>query len=311
MPEIRAGVETHVLWGKETTYATEATTIDKHFGHMQSLLQNIRRNLLEWRSFKGSSGGGRSPAAILPGRFDFTLTADFKPTNFDFLELCLGSVTGTGTGGDPFIYTPSASQPSFTIADNYDTTVDSSRKMLGCKINTWTIRALIGEPASVTLDILGGDMTKGTVLETNVALSSVDPFNFTQGDIEMPDASPISNIIDSFELVSLNNVELLHGVGNKTAQNALGKMRDFKVNLALKYYDDTWGDLFLGSSTAVTAPSNIASVTLVLDNGTQSLKLKLTDLKIVNLDPGATVAEVVTEGMVLSAKSMTAEEVIV
>ena len=311
MAEIRAGVETFVLWGIEATFGTEAVTIDKQFGFLQTFTQNIRRNLLEYRAFKGSDGGGRSPAALLPGKFDFTLTTDFKPVSFEFLELVLGSVSGAGTAGDPFIYTPVADQPSFTVADNYDTTTDSSRKMLGCKINSCTIRAVVAETASVTLDILGGDMTKGAVLESNVTLGTVDPFNFSQGDVEIPDTTPITNIIDSFELVITNNVELLHGVGNLTAQNSLAKARDFKVNLTLKYFDDTFMDLLLGSSSAVTDPSNIATVTLKLDNGTQFIELKLTDLKFVNLDPGATLTEVVTEGITLSAKNMTAVERII
>ena len=126
MAEIRAGVETFVLWGTESTFGTEATTIDKQFGFLQTLTQNIRRNLLEYRSFVSTDGGGRSPAVLLPGKFDFNLTADFKPTDFAFLELALGQVSGVGTGGDPFIYTPIATQPSFTVADNYDTTVDST-----------------------------------------------------------------------------------------------------------------------------------------------------------------------------------------
>lgn len=308
MAEIRAGVETFVLWGIESTFSTEAPTIDKHFGFLQTLTTNIRRNVLEYRAFKGADGGGRSPSAILPGRFDFTVTADFKPTNFDFLELVLGSVSGVGTSGDPFIYVAVASQPSFTISDNYDTTLDSSRKMLGCKINSATIRAVVGETASVTLDILGGDMSKSGSLTTNVNLPTVDPFNFTQGDVELPDSTPIDNIIDSFEVVITNNIELLHGVGNITAQNSLGKARDFKVNLTLKYFDDTFMDLMMGNASAVQEPSNIASITLKLDNGTQFVELKLTDLKFVNLDPGATITEVITEGMVMSAKNMTAEE---
>ncbi len=311
MAEIRAGVETFVLWGIESTFGTEAPTIDKQFGFLQTLTTNIRRNLLEYRSFLATDGGGRSPAVLLPGRFEFTLTTDFKPTAFDFLELVLGSVSGVGSSGDPFIYAASASQPSFTVSDNYDTTVDSSRKMLGCKVNSCTIRSTVGEPASVTIDILGGDMTKSVSLTSNVALPTVDPFNFSQGDVEIPDTTPITNIIDSFELVITNNVELLHGVGNLTAQNSLAKARDFKVNLTLKYFDDTFMDLLLGSSSAVTDPSNIATVTLKLDNGTQFIELKLTDLKFVNLDPGATLTEVVTEGITLSAKNMTAVERII
>ena len=311
MAEIRAGVETFVLWGIESTFGTEAPTIDKNFGFLQTLTTNIRRNLLEYRAFKGADGGGRSPAAILPGKFDFTVTADFKPTDFAFLELALGSVSGVGSVGDPFIYTPVATQPSFTISDNYDTTVDSSRKMLGCKVNSCTIRSTIGEPASVTLDVLGGDLTKSASLTSTVNLPTVDPFNFDQGDIEIPDSTPIDNIIDSFELVITNNIELLHGVGNITAQNSLGKARDFKVNLTLKYFDDTLMELMMGNSSTVQSPSNIATLTLKLDNGVQFVELKLTDLKIVNLDPSATVTEILTEGLTLTAKSMTAVERIV
>ena len=67
----------------------------------------------------------------------------------------------------------------------------------------------------------------------------------------------------------------------------------------------------MGTSSTVADPSNIATLTLKLDNGTQFIELKLTDLKFVNLDPGATVTEVLTEGMTLSAKNMTAVERIV
>lgn len=266
----RAGIDTYLLYGVETTYATKASSINTHFGIVQSFTPNNRNALIETRGFQGTTTGGRDLIRALGGQVEVTLTLEFEPQHFDWLQYVLGARTGSGTSASKYEYTGSKTLPSLTISDNADLG-DNDRALayLGCKVNSMTLRSNFGEAVNISLDISASRHDKADSLVTPVALSAADVYTFDKSSIEWPAGTEVDNVIDSFELTLNNNVEMLYGLGSNVAQRAKEQQREHRVRVEMKTEDDTFVEAWLGgaAATSATGPTRIASVKFVLGGG--------------------------------------------
>ena len=302
--EVTGGADTYLLYGVESTYGT-AVSATAHIGLVLNTTPKINRNIKENVGLKGTSTGGQETAKYTLGTADTGLPVEFNPFDWSIMQYVLGSRTGAGSQASPFIYTRDNQVSSLTFSANIDNdTTDRDFQVLGAKVGTMTIKAAIGEPVSVTSDWLRGKITKDTSNQSGVALPSNEIMNFTGADLEIPNASSISNIIDSIEIVINRGTELLYGVGSDTAKNALFKKFELRINFTVKYLDDTLIELVIGGSTVLTTISE-TTLTVVFDNGTnRTADFAFTGVTFPEYDNPHTPNEILTEGITAFSRSL-------
>ncbi len=167
----------------------------------------------------------------------------------------------------------------------------------------------MGEPVVVTLELVGADVDQDTTLANPVALDTNDPYHFSGSAIEWPNASAISNIIDSFEVTITNNVEVLYGLGSYVGKNAKAKAREYSLRMSLKTYDNTFSDDFLGNATDVSAPTEVATVEFNLTGGTNhTADFLFTAVTLDEWSTPETLGEIVPEEMTGIAESLVVTE---
>lgn len=141
-----------------------------------------------------------------------------------------------------------------------------------------------------------------------VALPTNEIMNFTGVDLEIPDTSSISNIIDNVEIVITRNTELIPGLGTDTAKNSLFKSFDLRINFTVKYLDETLIELVMGGSSALTTLSE-TTLTVKFDNGTnRTADFAFTGIVFPEYDKPESVNEILTEGLVATARGLIVTE---
>ncbi len=307
-----AGVDSYALKGKETTYGNEASSIDKHFGIVQRVSPNARNNQIQVRGFKGTTTGGRAMIKALGGKFETGFSVEFQPSNFEWMEDVLGSVSGAGTSGDPYVYVKATSIPSYSISTNIDLgSIDQNVTYLGCVINSCSIRATMGEAVSVSLEYMAASLTKNNTLDTAVALDTKDVFIFSGVTLEWPDGTSVSEVIDSVEVTITNNSEIQFGLGSRTGKKAVQKQLDYSVKFTIKLEDDDFIDDFLGdTSDPATNPTRVANMGLKFSNSASHyVDMVFTGLTIDERGSEQSYSEVIPEDITAIAESLTVTEV--
>lgn len=335
--DVRAGVDTYCLYGAETTYNTEASTIASHFGIVQSVTPSLRNNLQRIRGMKGvdpatnTAVNARDAVHLLPGKFEGTASVEFQPSHFQWLLQVLGSSTGDGSSATPFNYPRATastaadkkellSLPSISLATNFQFagTSDAANKVwtfLGCVVTSCTIRAAVGEPVSVSIEFQVGGLAGSGTLETAVALDTNEVYYFIGANVEYPASSAITNVIDGFELSITNDVEQKHGCGTgsatRTAKIARAKTRDYSLRLNLTAEGTQFMDDFLGSATTVGSPVEIATVVLKFaGDSNHTCDITCRNVIIDEDNMPQTYPDIVPENITLIPKMVTATETI-
>lgn len=250
-----SGTDTFILYAPETTYGTAGTTATIFGGLITSANFEGDRNINERTGFAGTNAyDGRATAQMLPGVVSTKGSVEFDAQRFDWIQyLLLGGRTGNGTVAVPYVYSTGSTSQSVTLFEEIDNvTTDSHRVYPGMIINTANIRCSVGQPVTVSLDLIGGKLSKTTTIGSRQAQLTDEVYNFSGGTIEMPTSTPIGNVIDSVDISWNNNATILHGF-NQEAQNARPGKISCSVKFTTKYLDDDQMDKLMGSSTAVTS----------------------------------------------------------
>lgn len=288
--QVRQGIDSYLLYGEEATYGTEASTIQSNFGMITSFGAKPSRSLVEIRGVQSvlptanTAVTGRDVQQYLRGRFVAPVSVSFMPFDFAFLKYVFGTVSGSGTAGSLFNYPRATASteaekksyskvPSMTLSTNYyfggsSANANKAWKFLGGKVNSCTIKGNVGEAISVDLEIPTADMKGNTTLDTPVALSGNDVYHFTGASLEIPSATPVAEIFESFTATITNNIELLYGMGTDVAQQASELARTFGLQVVLTAEGTKYLDYFMGGATSLSAPTNIGTVKLTLTAGT-------------------------------------------
>ena len=308
--EKTSGADSYLLYGVETTFGTAATTINKHLGLVQTMnVGKINRNIQSNRGLKGTTTGGQEVAKYTLGTADTGFSTEYNIFDWEIMQYVLGARTGAGTGASPYVCTRSNQVSSLTFAGNIDNdTTDRDVQSLGTKINSMTISAAVGSPVSISADWISGKLGKDATLTSGVALPTNEIMNFTGVDLEIPNASSISNIIDNIEIVITRNAETQYGLGSDLAQNILFKAFDLRINFTVKYLDETLIELVMGGSSGLTTISE-TTLTVKFDNGTnRTADFAFTGVVFPEYDNPQTVNEIMTEGLVAVARGLTITE---
>lgn len=107
-----------------------------------------------------------------------------------------------------------------------------------------------------------------TSILSNQDITETNPYTFAGASIELPDGTPLDNIIDSIEITITNNWEIMYGLGSRLGQKAKAKARDYKIKFTVKYLDNDLLNKVLGSATptATTEPTENATLTVKFAN---------------------------------------------
>jgi len=254
---ITAGVSSYVLWKEETTFKTGVTP-DSHFGLDTNFTASLSNNLNARRGFVGSATSGRDVQKFVAGRVDYNLTIDFDLNDPAFLENLLGDkTTSTYSGADI--------PKSITIAHCLDNvTTDRDEIYTGVVIDSATIRGTINEPIIVILSCVAATMDYDETVTANASVNANSPFTFTEAIFELPNASVIANVVESFELSVNNNYTMLYGT-SREAVNYVPGARDYSLRISTKYVDDSFINKALGgTSIATDEPTQNATVEITL-----------------------------------------------
>jgi len=302
--EAISGVDSYLLYGAESTYNT-AVTADTHFGLVKSFSPRTNNSNNYTRGFVGTTTGGRNVAKILPGKIENEIGVELDVTHWDWLEYVLGSVTGSG----PYTYSEANNPGSLTIGRQIvnpgSSATDRDEQWTGAVIDSCTIKASVGEPVSVSLTLKASGHLYDTTVQTAQALPSVEVFNFSGGTIELPDATPLTNIIDSVEISISNNYDILYGLGDRRGQNAKAKGRDYKIKFTVKYLDNNLLGALLGAAepTATTDPTEYASMAIKFSLGGKSCDFVFSTVTFDSLSGKEDVTEIIGEDIEATAIS--------
>ncbi len=303
--EKTAGADSYLLYGPETVYGT-AVVPTLHLGLVQtSNVGRINRNVQPNRGLKGTTTGGQEVAKYTLGVADAGFTTEFNVFDWGIMQYVVGARTGAGTGASPFVYSRTNQVASLTFAGNIDNdTTDRDMQALGTKINSFTIRADIGSPVTCTAEWLSGKIAKDTTLTAAQALPANDIMNFTGATLEIPHNSALSNIVDNVEIIITRNTEQIPGLGTDIAKNALFKAFDLRINFTVKYLDETLVQLVMGGSSALTSLTE-TTLTVVFTNGTnRTADFAFTGVVFPEYDNPQSVNEILTEGLVATARKL-------
>ena len=257
--ELISLVNTYLIYGAESTYGTVVSTTSTFGGLINNGTIEVDREVQEHAGMAGTgTTDGRITAKFTAGTVKTRASLEFKAQQFDWLEYALlGTKTGSGTTGSPYVYSLGKTAKSLTLTENFDNvTTDSKRTFAGMVIDEWSIRCSVGEPANVSLTLMGGKLAKTTTVATAVAQYTDDLYNFSGGTIEMPDATSIGNVIDSVEISGRNNYTVLYGFSYEAVNAKPGRL-NLSIKFTLKYLDDDQMDRLMGSSTAITSQTPV------------------------------------------------------
>lgn len=326
---IRAGVDSYLLYAEEDTFKQRPTTVDQNFGLITSFTPDFNRNLNKVRGGRGNLPSSKSDATnrdakdILKGNFEGTLDVEIAPQNFRFLKQVMGTESGSGTSADPYFYPKDSGStieekkeyqqlPSITLLANNlfggsNDSADMAIEMLGAKNDTFTLSGSQGEEVTVSMSFPFSFSDSGTTA-TGVAVPSAETYNFTGITVEVPNGTPVENIVRSFELSVENNASLRHGLGTDEAQDVLLGERNFELSLTADHESSEFFDDVMGIDNSGN-PTVFNEVTINMTAGsTRSLTAHCLNVKIGNDNLPHNYPDPVEEGLTLQPEVVWFEE---
>jgi len=301
------GAQTYVNYGYEAlaTYGTVAASIDQTFGYDTDVSfdfdnQSIRLPVLNSQDYAAQVAGGFKGT--------WSLTATMADAYF------LASVIGdSGDGGAaPFTHTYTYDDVCRSISIDYgvDLSTDSLRTFLGCVPTKCTIKANIGEPITYSMDGFYKTETEGAALGAAVAVTE-QPFTFANASLEMPNATPISNV-QTVEITYNRNPSELSVLNSRfNAGRYYGsRFVDVKVTMPFEAAATLLEKAYGSATGPGTTVAEVASAELTITNGEaagaqRSLVMLLTNLMPDTHKTGAKPNELITEDITLTARGLT------
>lgn len=291
--EPMSGAMSYAIYGYETTYATQASTITAPFGHELKISTLSKKNNMETLWGLGSNTASKIVAKHYEGAF----TADFVLGKGYWLKSITGT-TRTTTGAGPYVhyYVDTANENGggaitlantvspFTVQNAHNQDTDLRNFLLGCTVNSTTLSASVGELVRVSMECNYANETTDSTLGSNILDTYADPFAFQYGTLELPTSTTIARV-QSVELSWNRNVEQIRGLGSRFATKAPAKQFEASAKVNLTFENDDMLDLFYGAATApsTTSVAETATMRLFFSNGGATTALRSLDLQFAGI----------------------------
>jgi hypothetical protein len=263
------GASSWATWGAESAFGTPVA-VTKQFG------QNVKVNSF---SFDNSMKilptlGNIEAQASVAGTFKGTVGIECALSNPWWQHFVSGNdeiVVGTA----PYIhhYVAGAGQATqvaknvkpITIETGIDLATDIVRTLAGCVCKSASLDFAVDEPVKATFDFDYKTEALGTSI-TSVAAESEAPLVFSHANIEIPNATTLTNV-KSAKLTINRGSEMLFGLGSRLAGATFNKTIGFDWSVSLPFETYTLLRLALGANAAPGTAVAESTMDFVIDNG--------------------------------------------
>ena len=250
-------------YGRETTFATKASTIDKTFGHGVTISNLERKNNIE-RIF---GLGTRNAEELKELGYEGAISTEFTLANPWFWQSVLGSVNTTGSGPYTHTYSEANTIPSMTIINQVETDTKSVADILGAVITTCNLSVAVDSTVKVSCEMPFANEDFDTTNETQVS-ETYDSFCYAEATLELPNGTTLA-YIQNAELQIDNYVVPVKGLGSRFIQAMPVTKREYTINGAAKFSEsnDALEVLYGASSGPASSITETANLQLTITNG--------------------------------------------
>lgn len=316
-----SGAQVTTAFGWESTFKTEATTIDKGFGQGQKISTYDIDNDVE----HVYSLGSQDLSAQFAKKFIGGWGVEFIYSDPWFWRAILGGTPETA-GGGPYTHTFSVKSPAsatvgitnalpaMTINISAVTNTVSNQFLLGCVANSFNLTAAVGEPIKCKLDGFFSDFKKDTATGDTGTLVD-EPLTFAQAQFDLPSGTILANV-QSVDITFNRNSEGVFGLGSRMASTQLAKQREWSIRASIAYQNDI--DFFnhtiqgaaAGTTVPITIPTEMATCVLTITNAgattaLRSLVITFANVMVVKQSLPIDVGEMVKMDVELRARTIT------
>lgn len=246
--------------------------------------------------------GSQNATQVIAGKYEGMARVEFLLGTSEFFAMVLGATATTSSNPNVHTHTEATTLPSVTIENGVNLTTDSVALLLGCKVNSCTISARIGEAVNCSLDMLYKTETEGTSLDATPATDAEVVMTFAQGSVTL--GSTVANV-QSFELTINNNLEQVWGLGSRFNTQSIGKSREYSFSMTASFEAaaTTLEKLYGGGTAPIASPAETGTLVLSFTNGLSAdderhIEITVTGIQIdehsMPQDPAEMVAENVT-----------------
>jgi len=216
--------------------------------------------------------GARNATASIKKQYDGKAAISGTLSNaYWFLGILGANADGGVAGAYTHTYTEANTVPSFSINTSMELgATDFNSTLVGCKIESATITAAVGEAVKFSLDTsYRYETTSTTALANNPEIEPV--FTFAHGSIELPDTTVLA-AVQNAEIVINNTSESVYGIGSRFKTANIGKQREYNLTLNMAFDDQAaLLNYFLNGTNSATNPSSgsgteIATMSLTFTN---------------------------------------------
>jgi len=256
--------------------------------------------------------GARNATASIKKNYDGKATINGSFANAYWFLGILGANADAGSvGAYTHTYTEVDLVPSFSINTSFELgTTDFNATLVGCKIETATITAAVGEAVKFSLETsYRYETTSTTALANNPEIEPV--FTFAHGKIELPDGTEIA-AVQNVELTIGHNPESLYEVGTRFKKANVAKQRDYNFTIDAAFSDPAvLLNYFLNGTNSATAPvdgsgTEIATMTLTFTNDDGDIvEMNFTGISINEESLTQNIGEIVKENVTGWARGCT------
>ena len=229
MANIYKGYNTGIMYKSESTYGTAETVDTAVEGKVTAFAGNWSNNFFREQGL----GEGRNATFTGFGPFDAGGTIEWIPTEIDFLQYVIGTQSGDGSSGTPFILTEADSLTSFTMQAFNDAASDMVDTYEGCILNNCTLTLAEGDLLRASADSVAETVrtnTAGVAFSANTAAS----WNFAQGILKWGASPTTEAYITNASITISNNLFVYRALGSRFIQEPATGMRRYDFNITVK-----------------------------------------------------------------------------
>lgn len=260
-----------LLLGKESTPGTEATTIDKKLGLIQSITPKYGFEAKELDTVFSQDLRNAHHVRKF-AEFD----VEFFVTDWAFLYYIFGGHTVTGTNPYTHTLTQSNQLPSYS-AELISDDLGISRKMLGCKADNIEIKIPEGEEVKVAMSWKGMDFAKDATPQSATE-DAVDPWMADEVSIFSINGVSKIDVAPDITLKYVRNLNPRRTVGSPNPRFVKEGKRRWEISVD-QYQDDM--EIF----DLINNKSNFQTqIKLVRTSGSDEITLTFPQCKLFEAD---------------------------
>jgi len=268
---------------KETTFKTDpAITYRGTFGFGTKITSLERANNVQRIFGLGSRGQQVNLETIFSG----SVSVEYVLTNPYSFMAALGKTVTTGGPTYTHTFTEQDILPSYAIKNNIELGgTDAQSVLLGAVLTNKTITLSVGDPVSVSDDFVYATELFSTISFVSQITETLNIYSFAHGTFALPDGTVVANVQNA-EVGISENADIIYGLGARTGSTHVDKQREYTVRASVYMTDPAkfWRYVYAGGAgtpatgTAPTTMVEIPSLTLTLNNGSETITLSFTNV---------------------------------